>query len=275
LLANNLVQNQEKSFTNIIVAEQQKQLERLENILEEVDPFIKFQGLNISLREGFIDPMLRIACYTDHQIFDRYHRYKTKSTYSKAKALTLKELRTLNPGDYVVHVDYGVGRFVGLEKIEAGGKEQEAMRLIYRDNDLLYVSIHSLHKVSKYSGKEGGPPTISKLGSRDWENKKKRVKSKVKDIAKDLIQLYAKRKNAPGFSFEKDGVMQIELESSFIYEDTPDQASATNDVKADMELAHPMDRLICGDVGFGKTEVGLLPPEYFRGALIVFVVPQQ
>ncbi|MTI30912.1 transcription-repair coupling factor [Xanthovirga aplysinae] len=257
LLANNLSQNQEKGFTNIIVAEQPKQLDRLKNILEEIDPFIKFQDLNISLREGFIDPLLKIACYTDHQIFDRYHRYKTKTTYSKSKALTLKELRTLSPGDYVVHVDYGVGRFAGLEKMEVAGKEQEAMRLIYRDNDLLYVSVHSLHKVSKYSGKEGGPPTISKLGTHEWENKKKRVKSKVKDIAKDLIRLYAKRKNAPGFAFEKDGVMQTELESSFIYEDTPDQAAATTDVKADMELAHPMDRLVCGDVGFGKTEVAI------------------
>src|SRR5690606_4724490 len=167
--------------------------------------------------------------------------------------LTLRELRSLNPGDYVVHIDYGVGRFVGLEKVEVNGKEQEALRLIYRDDDLLYLSIHSLHKISKYSGKEGGPPAISKLGSQDWENKKKRVKKKVKDIAQELINLYAKRKAAPGHAFSTDGYLQAELESSFIYEDTPDQASATMDVKKDMEQFHPMDRLVCGDVGFGKT----------------------
>ncbi len=257
LLAQNLADNQEKSFVNLIAAESEKQIERLTSIFEEIDPFLKFQGLNIGLREGFIDNILQVTCYTDHQLFDRFHRYKARKSHSKSKALTLRELRSLNPGDYVVHIDYGVGRFVGLEKVEVNGKEQEALRLIYRDDDLLYLSIHSLHKISKYSGKEGGPPAISKLGSQDWENKKKRVKKKVKDIAQELINLYAKRKAAPGHAFSVDGYLQAELESSFIYEDTPDQATATMDVKKDMEQLHPMDRLVCGDVGFGKTEVAI------------------
>lgn len=257
LLTSNLDENQMQGRTNIIAAESHQQLERLTRIFEEIDPFVKFQGLNIGLRQGFVDKQMKIVCYTDHQLFDRFHRYKTKGKHSKSKALTLKELRSLNPGDYVVHIDYGVGRFAGLEKIEVNGKEQETLRLVYRDDDLLYISIHSLHKISKYSGKEGGPPAISKLGSQDWENKKKRVKRKVKDIAQDLINLYAKRKAAPGFSFSQDGFMQAELESSFLYEDTPDQATATEDVKKDMEVSHPMDRLVCGDVGFGKTEVAI------------------
>lgn len=257
LLAENLAQNQERAILNLIAAESEKQIERLTSIFEEIDPFLKFQGVNIGLREGFIDNLTQIACYTDHQLFDRFHRYKSKTTHSKSKAITLKELRSLNAGDYVVHIDYGVGRFVGLEKVEVNGKEQEALRLIYRDDDLLYLSIHSLHKISKYSGKEGGPPVVSKLGSQEWENKKKRVKKKVKDIAQELINLYAKRKAAPGYAFSADGFLQAELESSFIYEDTPDQATATMDVKKDMELFHPMDRLVCGDVGFGKTEVAI------------------
>jgi len=200
---------------------------------------------------------LKIICYTDHQIFERFHKYKAKERFSKSKALTLKELRTLHPGDFVTHSDYGIGRFAGLEKIEIGGKQQEAIRLVYRDDDLLYVSIHALHKISRYSGKEGGPPLMNKLGSGDWDTKKKKVKKQVKDIAKELIGLYAKRKSAPGFAFSKDSFLQVELESSFIYEDTPDQAKATADVKEDMESPHPMDRLVCGDVGFGKTEVAI------------------
>ncbi|HOY94661.1 MAG TPA: transcription-repair coupling factor, partial [Catalimonadaceae bacterium] len=174
-----------------------------------------------------------------------------------SKAMTLKELKTLQPGDFVTHIDYGIGRFAGLEKIEVAGRQQEAVRLVYRDNDYLFVSIHSLHKISKYSGKEGEAPSISKLGSEEWDNKKKKVKKKVKDIAKDLINLYAKRRASPGFQFSRDTYLQVELESSFIYEDTPDQAKATNDVKNDMEKPYPMDRLVCGDVGFGKTEVAI------------------
>ena len=257
MLVDNLKENQSRSIVNMIVAESYQQLERLQTIFEELDPTLDYQNMQIGLRQGFVDYHLNIACYTDHQLFDRFHRYKTKTKYSKSKAITLRELRSLSPGDYVVHIDYGVGRFAGLEKVEANGKEQEAIRLVYRDDDLLYVSIHSLHKISKYSGKEGAPPAMSKLGSAEWENKKKKAKKQLQDIAKDLIQLYAKRKAAPGFGFAADSFLQAELESSFIYEDTPDQAKATEDVKNDMEMQHPMDRLICGDVGFGKTEVAI------------------
>ena len=257
LLADTITDNKTHGMSTIICAEQQKQLDRLENIFEELDPTLEFQGMNIGLRQGFSDDLLKIACYTDHQIFERFHKYKTKDRGSKSKALTLKELRTLNPGDYVTHIDYGVGRFAGLDKQEINGKQQEAIRLVYRDDDLLYVSIHSLHKISKYSGSEGTMPSMSKLGSPEWENKKAKVKKKVAEIAQDLIELYAKRKKAPGYAYTKDSYLQAELESSFIYEDTPDQAKATMDVKADMELNHPMDRLVCGDVGFGKTEVAI------------------
>ena len=257
LLVNNVAENQSKQFTTLIASDSQRQIERLNEIFAEIDPNTSFQGLNISIRGGFIDNLLKIACYTDHQIFERFHRYKTKDKHSKSKALTLKELKTLQPGDFVTHIDYGIGKFAGMEKQENNGKIQESIRLIYRDDDLLYVSIHSLHKISKYTGKEGTPPSISKLGSPEWENKKSKAKKQVKDIAKDLINLYAKRKQAPGFAFSKDSYLQAELESSFIYDDTPDQAKATADVKEDMEQEHPMDRLVCGDVGFGKTEVAI------------------
>lgn len=257
LLGENLYQNQEEGLINIITSESISQTERLTSIFAEIDSFIKFQSMAISLRGGFIDHQLKLACYTDHQIFERFHRYKTKDKQSKSKAITIRELKNLQPGDFVTHIDHGVGRFAGMDKVDNQGKKQEVVRLIYRDNDLLFVSIHSLHKISKYSGKEGTTPSISKLGSQEWDNKKKKVKKQVKDIAKDLIKLYAKRKSAPGFATGKDTFMQAELESSFIYEDTPDQAKATADVKADMEMSHPMDRLVCGDVGFGKTEVAI------------------
>lgn len=256
-LVDNLSENQSKGYTNIIVAESYKQQERLKTIFEELDPFLKFQPLSISLKEGFIDEQTKVVCYTDHQIFDRYYKYRVRDKFSKSKALTLRELKTLQPGDFVTHVDHGIGRFAGLEKVDVGGREQEAIRLIYRDNDILLVSIHSLHKIAKYTGKEGTPPVMSKLGTQEWELKKSRVKKQVKDIAKELISLYAKRRQAPGFAFSYDSFLQAELESSFIYEDTPDQAKATADVKADMEQSHPMDRLVCGDVGFGKTEVAI------------------
>ena len=256
-LADNLHENQGFNYTNIITADSPKQLERLATIFEEIDRSVRFQPLNISLREGFIDEQTKIVCYTDHQVFDRFHRFREKSKYSKSKALTLKELRTLQIGDYVTHVDYGIGRFAGLDRVMVGESEQEAIRLIYKDNDVLMVSIHSLHKIAKYSGKEGGPPSMSKLGSQEWDNRKSKVKKQVKDIAKELISLYAKRRMAPGFSFSPDTFMQVELESSFQYEDTPDQAKSTADVKADMEKPHPMDRLVCGDVGFGKTEIAI------------------
>jgi transcription-repair coupling factor (superfamily II helicase) len=257
LIVENLGQWQTQNMSLVVAAESPSQTDRLETIFTELDPNIKFQALQIGLRKGFIDKNRELLVYTDHQLFDRFHKYKTKTKHSKSKALTLKELRSLSTGDYVTHIDHGIGRFAGMEKVDVNGKKQESIRLVYRDDDLLYVSIHSLHKISKYTGKEGVPPNMSKLGSPEWENKKKKVKGKVKDIAKDLIDLYAKRKNAPGYAFSEDGFMQAELESSFIYEDTPDQAKATDDVKADMELAHPMDRLVCGDVGFGKTEVAI------------------
>ena len=256
-LVDSLAENQAKGYTNVIAAESFKQLERLKTIFEELDPFLKFLPLNLGIREGFTDDALKIALFTDHQIFDRYFKYRVQDKFSKSKALTLRELKTLQAGDYVTHVDHGIGRFAGLEKIDAGGREQEAIRLIYRDNDILLVNIHSLHKIAKYSGKEGGPPTMNKLGSQEWELKKSRVKKQVKDIAKQLILLYSKRRQAPGFAFNRDTYLQVELESSFMYEDTPDQAKATNDVKNDMEQPHPMDRLVCGDVGFGKTEVAI------------------
>jgi transcription-repair coupling factor (superfamily II helicase) len=257
LLAANLVDFQQQGFANFIAAEQPKQSERLHGVFEEIHPELKFQTLSFSLRQGFVDPSLKVVCYTDHQIFERYHRYKSKEKFSKSKALTFRELQSLQPGDFVTHIDYGIGKFAGLEKKEVNGKEQEAIRLIFRDDDMLYVSIHALHKISKYSGKDGATPAISKLGSGEWENRKSKAKKKVKDIAKELITLYAKRKGAPGFAFAEDGFLQAELESSFIYEDTPDQAKATEDVKRDMQQAHPMDRLVCGDVGFGKTEVAI------------------
>jgi transcription-repair coupling factor (superfamily II helicase) len=257
LLADTLHQYQFQNFTNIIASDSVKQTERLRSIFEEIKPNLKFQNLAISLREGFIDPQTRVLCFTDHQIFERFFRYKTQHRFSKSKSLTIRELQTLKPGDYVTHIDYGIGRFAGLEKREVNGNIQEMVRLVYRDDDLLYVNIHSLHKISRYSASEGANPTISKLGSPEWENKKAKVKKRVKDIAKDLIALYAKRKAAAGFAFAPDDFMQAELESSFIYEDTPDQAKATSDVKADMEQPHPMDRLVCGDVGFGKTEVAI------------------
>ncbi|HEX6227570.1 MAG TPA: transcription-repair coupling factor [Chryseolinea sp.] len=257
LLAQDLLQHQVQGFRNFITADVPKQTERLKGIFEEINHGVVFQSLDFSLRQGFIDSSLQIVCYTDHQIFERFHRYRGKEKFSKSKAMTLRELQTLQPGDFVTHIDYGIAKFAGLEKKEINGHDQEAIRLVYKDDDLLYVSIHLLHKISKYSGKDGATPVISKLGSQEWENKKAKAKKRVKDIAKELIELYAKRKSAPGFAFSPDSFLQAELESSFMYEDTPDQARATEDVKRDMEQPHPMDRLICGDVGFGKTEVAI------------------
>jgi transcription-repair coupling factor (superfamily II helicase) len=257
LLAANLLDHQQKGFYNFIAAEQPRQVERLHGIFEEIHPELKFQSLEFSLRQGFVDFQSKIVCYTDHQIFERYHRYRSKEKFSKSKALTFRELQAMQPGDFVTHIDYGIGKFAGLEKKEVNGREQEAIRLVFRDDDILTLSIHALHKISKYSGKDGAIPSISKLGSGEWDSKKAKVKKKVKDIAKELIDLYAKRKTAPGFAFSPDGFLQAELESSFIYEDTPDQAKATEDVKKDMQSPHPMDRLVCGDVGFGKTEVAV------------------
>jgi len=257
ILSEDLYEKQTNGYINIICAESYKQTDRLAGIFDEINPDISFRALNCSLREGFVDESLKVTCYTDHQVFERFHRYKTKERFSRSKAITLKELQTLQPGDYVAHSEYGIARFAGLEKMANDGNTQEAIRLIFKDNDLLYISIHQLHKISRYSGKDGATPQLSKMGSGEWEAKKSKVKKQVKDIAKELIQLYALRKAAPGFAYSKDSFLQAELETSFIYEDTPDQAKATADVKADMEQPHPMDRLVCGDVGFGKTEVAI------------------
>lgn len=256
-LAADLEKHQKKGFKNFVAAEFPRQTDRLREIFSEIHPDLQFVALECGLRAGFLETESKVLVYTDHQIFERFHRYKQKEKFSKSKAITLRELHTLQAGDFVTHIDFGIAKFAGLEKREVDGKQQEAIRLIYRDDDLLYVSIHSLHKISKYSGREGTPPIISKLGTGEWEGKKAKVRKKVKDIARELINLYAKRKQAPGFAYSKDSFLQAELESSFIYEDTPDQAKATEDVKRDMESPHPMDRLICGDVGFGKTEIAV------------------
>ncbi|UBM57493.1 transcription-repair coupling factor [Marinilongibacter aquaticus] len=257
LLIDDLNDRQSHGYSTFICSDQSKQLKRLRRIFEEIDPENKFIEGEFSLSQGFIDQQTKVVCYTDHQIFERYHRYQIKEKFTKSKAMTLKELQSLKPGDYVTHIDYGIGRFAGMESVDVSGNKQEAIRLIYKDNDLLYINVHSLHKIAKYSGKEGTPPSMSKLGTGEWENKKKKVKKQVKDIAHELIALYAKRREAPGFAYSPDGYLQIELESSFLYEDTPDQASATGQVKEDMEKPYPMDRLVCGDVGFGKTEVAI------------------
>jgi len=258
LLATDLKKNQKENYANLIFAENPKQIERIYNIFEDKEEDVTFYPINIGLKEGFIDRDLKLACYTDHQIFERYHKFKLKEGYSRSQqAFTLKEISDLQKGDYVVHIDHGVGQFSGLEKIDANGKEQEAIRLTYSGGDILYVSIHSLHRISKYTGKEGTQPKVHKLGSPAWTNTKNKTKSKIKEVAYDLIKLYAKRKAQKGFAFAPDTYLQNELEASFIYEDTPDQLTATIDVKRDMEAESPMDRLICGDVGFGKTEIAM------------------
>lgn len=244
-------------YNCFIFAENPKQLERLHNIFEDLNAGIQFVPIPNAINKGFIDHEKKIVCYTDHQIFQRYHKYKVKQAYTKGKAISLKALRDLQPGDFVTHIDHGVGRYSGLQKIEVNGNMQEAVRIIYRDNDVLYVNINSLHKISKYTGKEGTIPKVHKLGSDVWEKLKNKTKRQVKDIAADLIKLYAKRKASQGFAHTVDSYLQLELEASFIYEDTPDQGKATADVKRDMEAPAPMDRLVCGDVGFGKTEVAV------------------
>jgi transcription-repair coupling factor (superfamily II helicase) len=257
LLIQDLKNWEQKGFTVYLFAENPKQLERLRIIFEDLKSDIVFTPVTISIHEGFINEDLKIVCYTDHQVFQRYHKYKVKQAYNKNKALTLRTLRELQPGDYVTHIDHGVGTFSGLQKIEVNGRLQEAVRIIYKDSDILYVNINSLHKIAKYTGKEGTMPKINKLGSDVWNKLKDKTKAKVKEIAFDLIKLYAKRKAQQGFSHTPDNYLQTELEASFIYEDTPDQSKATSDVKKDMESASPMDRLICGDVGFGKTEIAI------------------
>ena len=257
LLIKDLKNHESAGYGLYIFAEQAKQLERLSSIFTDLNTEIQFVPVDTSIHEGFIDDDLKVICYTDHQIFQRYHKYRVKQAYNKNKALTLRTLRDLQPGDFVTHIDHGVGTYSGLQKIESNGKLQEAVRIIYRDSDILYVNINSLHKISKYTGKEGTVPKINKLGSDVWNKLKEKTKVKVKEIAFDLIKLYAQRKSQHGFAFAPDNYMQTELEASFIYEDTPDQSKAIADVKKDMEQQAPMDRLVCGDVGFGKTEVAV------------------
>jgi transcription-repair coupling factor (superfamily II helicase) len=257
LLIKDLKSWEAKKYTLYLFAENPRQLERLHTIFEDLHAEIPFTPIPLSIHEGFIDEDLKIVCYTDHQLFQRYHKYKVKQAYNKNKAITLRTLRELQPGDYVTHIDHGVGVYSGLQKIEANGRLQEAVRIIYKDSDILYVNINSLHKISKYTGKDGTVPKVNKLGSDVWQKLKEKTKTKVKEIAFDLIKLYAQRKAQQGFAHSPDNYLQTELEASFIYEDTPDQSKATGDVKKDMESSSPMDRLVCGDVGFGKTEVAV------------------
>jgi len=258
---NMLIGDLQRRITNkyvaYIFAENAKQLERLRSIFDDLNAGIQFVPVNTAISKGFIDHDKKVICYTDHQIFQRYHKYNVKQAYTKGKALTMRALRELTPGDFVTHIDHGVGVYSGLQKIEVNGAMQEAIRILYRDNDVLYVNINSLHKISKYTGKEGTTPRVNKLGSDAWLKLKNKTKKQVKDIAADLIRLYAKRKASEGFQFSPDSYLQTELEASFFYEDTPDQGKAVADVKRDMESPAPMDRLVCGDVGFGKTEVAV------------------
>ncbi|WP_222983026.1 transcription-repair coupling factor [Flagellimonas meishanensis] len=257
LLIENLNENREAGFKNYIFCSTEQQAQRFHDIFDEVDQTVHYKTIVFPLYQGFIDQDLKLACYTDHQIFERYHRFHLKNGYAKKQAITLKELNKLEIGDYVTHIDHGIGKFGGLQKIDVEGKKQEAIKLIYGDRDILYVSIHSLHKISKYNGKDGAPPKIYKLGSAAWKKLKQKTKSRVKKIAFDLIKVYAKRRLEKGFQYAPDSYLQHELEASFLYEDTPDQEKSTQDVKKDMESERPMDRLICGDVGFGKTEVAI------------------
>ena len=250
----------EDGYTLYILSDVEKQATRIRAIFEDRGDDIPFTSVNKTIHEGFADETLRVCLFTDHQLFDRFHKFNLKSDKARSGklSLSLKELNQFTTGDYIVHIDHGIGQFGGLVRTEVNGKMQEAIRLIYQNNDIIFVSIHSLHKLSKYKGKDSGePPKLSKLGTGAWEKMKERTKSKVKDIARDLILLYSKRKQEKGFAYSPDSFMQHELEASFIYEDTPDQMKATADVKADMENDRPMDRLICGDVGFGKTEVAI------------------
>ncbi len=258
LLIENLNDNTEKGYKNYIFCSSEQQAKRFHDIFEDAQQNVEqFETIVFPIFQGFIDDDLKIVCYTDHQIFERYHKFQLKNGYAKKQAITLKEITNLEVGDYVTHIDHGIGKFGGLQKIEVEGKMQEAIKLFYGERDILYLSIHSLHKISKYNGKDGKEPKIYKLGSDAWKKLKQKTKTRVKEIAFNLIELYAKRRTLKGFAFDPDSYLQAELESSFIYEDTPDQSTATEDVKKDMENERPMDRLVCGDVGFGKTEVAI------------------
>ncbi len=257
LIIKHLNEKTENGFENYLFSNNKKQVQRFYSIFEDLKANVQFHPIISTLNQGFVDNELQLTCYTDHQIFERYHKFKIRKGFDKGQALNMKLLRELTPGDFVTHMDHGVGKYSGLEKMNINGHIQESVRLIYRDNDLLYVSINTLHKISKFVGKEGKPPKLSKLGSEAWSNLKRKTKRKVQDIAEELIKLYAQRRASKGHAFPEDGYLQTELEASFIYEDTPDQEKSTLDVKRDMEKPYPMDRLICGDVGFGKTEIAI------------------
>ena len=257
LLIEHFKEKYNEGYTNYICCVSAQQAQRFLDIFEELHQQVPCELLELSLSAGFTDTANKINCYTDHQILERYHKFNIRNGYAKKQAITLKELHQLTIGDYVTHIDHGIGKYAGLQKIDIEGKKQEAIKLIYGDRDVLYVSIHSLHKISKYNGKDGAPPRLYKLGSSAWKALKQKTKARVKQIAFNLIQLYAKRREAVGYAFAPDSYLQKELEASFIYEDTPDQSKATLEVKQDMERARPMDRLVCGDVGFGKTEVAI------------------
>ena len=259
LISDNLKQLQDDEFRIFIASDSSKQTDRIASIFEDRNDGIIFTPIKNTLHEGFVDYDLKICFYTDHQIFDRFHKYNIKTEHLKSgkSALMLKELNQIQIGDYIVHIDHGIGKFGGLQKLDVNGKEQEVIKLIYKNDDVIFVSIHGLHRISKYKGKDGEAPTINKLGTGAWERMKDRTKKKIKDIARDLIKLYAQRLKEKGFAFSPDTYLQQELEASFVYEDTPDQQKVTADIKHDMESEIPMDRLVCGDVGFGKTEIAI------------------
>ncbi|MDB2606735.1 transcription-repair coupling factor [Zobellia sp.] len=257
LLIENLNAYKARGYTNYIFCASDQQAKRFHAIFEEVNEQVAYQTIVTPIYQGFIDDDQKLVCYTDHQVFERYHKFNLKNGYAKKQAITLKELNKLEIGDYVTHIDHGIGKFGGLQKIDVESKKQEAIKLMYGERDILYVSIHSLHKISKFNGKDGTVPKIFKLGSAAWKKLKQKTKTRVKKIAFDLIKIYAKRRLEKGFQYDPDTYLQTELEASFIYEDTPDQSTATEDFKRDMESERPMDRLICGDVGFGKTEVAI------------------
>ena len=266
LFFDEIQENVKKGYRNYIFTDTEQQMQRLKEIFSDAQLRSSYDfdlekvliPVFLPIYQGFSSHDMKLAFYTDHEIFGRYHRFRLKDTFYKSKeALTLKELQDLKPGDFVTHIDHGVGRFAGLDKIDVNGNMQEAVRIMYKDNDLLYVSIHSLHRISRYSSKEGHQPSLDKLGSANWKALKQKTKRRIKELAFDLVKIYAERKSQEGFAFHPDTYLQNELEASFIYEDTPDQVKATRDVKKDMESPHPMDRLICGDVGFGKTEIAI------------------